>query len=125
MSDAKTLDKVVHLIALASSPSEEEARTSAVLACRLIREHGFLVVMSNGAPSPAARTARPAPPRSAPQPRPAPAPKRSRRPQPRLIVLNYRGVCVTCERYITRGDRAWWRPGKGVVHEGCNYDSLY
>lgn len=35
------LDRVRRLVALASSSVEEEARTAAVTACRLIREHGL------------------------------------------------------------------------------------
>jgi len=49
VSDEKTLEKVLRLIALSASPSEEEARTSAVLACRLIQQHKLLVVLPNGA----------------------------------------------------------------------------
>jgi len=137
VSDEKTLEKVLRLIALSASPSEEEARTSAVLACRLIQQHKLLVVLPNGAngtngfhsPYPRSGSAWSPPPAPSPRPppRPAPAPKRSkpRNPKPRLIVLNYRGVCSTCKQYITRGSRAWWRPGKGVAHETCSYDSLY
>ncbi len=41
MSDV--VDKVRKLVALASSPNEEEARTAAVKACRLILEHKLVV----------------------------------------------------------------------------------
>jgi len=38
------LKRVNDLIARTNSPAEEEARTSAFLACKLIREHGFQVI---------------------------------------------------------------------------------
>jgi len=41
---ADVVERVKALIARASSPHEEEARTSAVIACRLIREHQLDVV---------------------------------------------------------------------------------
>lgn len=40
----RVLDRVKKLIALASSPNLEEARTAAFQACKLIREHELVVV---------------------------------------------------------------------------------
>lgn len=48
---ADVVERVRALIARASSPHEEEARTSAVIACRLIREHQLEVVTRSAAPS--------------------------------------------------------------------------
>lgn len=42
---ASLLDRVRKLIALSASDREEEARTSAFLACKLIRENGFAVTL--------------------------------------------------------------------------------
>jgi hypothetical protein len=42
----KVLERVAHLIASAANPSstEEEARTAAVQACRLIHKHGLILL---------------------------------------------------------------------------------
>lgn len=48
---ADVVERVRALIARTSSPHEEEARTSAMIACRLIREHGLAVVPPGPAPS--------------------------------------------------------------------------
>lgn len=48
---ANVVERVRALIARTSSPHEEEARTSAMIACRLIREHGLDVVPPGPAPS--------------------------------------------------------------------------
>jgi hypothetical protein len=42
------LKKVEDLIARTASSSKEEARTSAFLACKLIREHGLVVLVPEG-----------------------------------------------------------------------------
>jgi hypothetical protein len=47
MSDV--LSRIQHLVALAASSSEEEARSAAVQACRLIREHKISLVLSEDA----------------------------------------------------------------------------
>lgn len=39
----KIIDRIDHLIRKTQSPSEEEARTAAVQACRLILQHGLVV----------------------------------------------------------------------------------
>jgi hypothetical protein len=44
LSEEKILDRVKKFIALTASDHEEEARTSALIACRLIREHGLVVM---------------------------------------------------------------------------------
>ena len=47
-SKANILKKVHGLIARSSSDSKEEARTSAFMACKLIREHDLRVTLPNG-----------------------------------------------------------------------------
>ena len=42
------LEKVLKLIALTSSSFEEEARSSALKACQLIRKYGFIVTEAGG-----------------------------------------------------------------------------
>ena len=46
----KVLERVRKLVALAASDNENEARNSAVLACRLIREHKIVLSVSEGEP---------------------------------------------------------------------------
>ena len=48
---ADVVERVRALIARTSSPHEEEARTAAVIACRLIREHQLEVTPRGAAPS--------------------------------------------------------------------------
>jgi hypothetical protein len=48
---ADVVERVRALIARTSSPHEEEARTAAMIACRLIREHRLDVVPPGPAPS--------------------------------------------------------------------------
>jgi hypothetical protein len=48
---ADVVERVRALIARTSSPHEEEARTAAMIACRLIREHGLDVVPPGPTPS--------------------------------------------------------------------------
>ena len=60
----KPIERVRHLIQLAASAPEEEARTAAVQACRLITQHGLVI----GVPKPKAKpTVQPAP--TSPDPR--------------------------------------------------------
>ena len=120
MSDPKVLEKVQRLIALTSSSSEEEARTSAVLACRLIREHGFRVVLATETVADSPR------PRAQPRAEtPQPDHKSNKYPKPRLIKLTYYGMCLTCGNEVSKGARVWWRPGFGIAHETCDYAPLY
>ncbi|MGZ3424473.1 MAG: DUF2786 domain-containing protein [Polyangiales bacterium] len=48
---ADVVERVKALIARTSSPHEEEARTAAVIACRLIREHQLEVTTRGPTPS--------------------------------------------------------------------------
>lgn len=43
MNRSKTIEKIYQLIELTTSPYEEEARSSALLACKLIKENGFKI----------------------------------------------------------------------------------
>lgn len=43
MNRSKLIEKIYQLIELTTSPQEEEARTSALLACKIIRENGFKI----------------------------------------------------------------------------------
>jgi hypothetical protein len=84
----KVLDRVRQLVALAGSSYEEEARTSAVLACKLIRDH-HLELVDPHRPS----RAKPAPP---PDVR---IPQRAKGP----------GLCPVCHFP--------WQRGAAIVYE--------
>jgi hypothetical protein len=74
---------------------EAEARTSAHIACRLIREHG--VALSLGTPKPG-----------------APPPKR------RVIYSKYASHCTGCNKAIAIGESVAWAKGAGVLCTICH-----
>ena len=102
-------DRIEKLIALTGSANEHEARSAAYLACKMIREGGYRVVVPAADPwaddFPAAWTASPRP-RGAPPARPArPAPDtRPRRPVPCAIGRARRsGLCAVCGEAFEQG----------------------
>lgn len=94
---AVVLDRVRKLIALTSSSFEEEARTAALAACRLIRMHGL--VLTGGVD---ARTA------SSPS-----------LPAFREIHNRFPTACRCCEKEIGVGCRVIWAKYHGCVHVRC------
>lgn len=103
------LTKVQALLARAldQGASEEERRTSAVIACRLIRDHGLLgrssepvirYVYVNQQPQPAQPTS-------------------VRR---RVIVSKYSGRCSECASAYEVGHRIAWAKGQGTVCFDCH-----
>ena len=97
MRDRETvLDKVRKLIALASSPYEEEARSSAFKAAALIREFQLDVIDPTHYPS------------------------RADAPRWIPIVSRYDGRCKTCHDRYAVGERVFWRRGVGCIHEDCD-----
>lgn len=109
----KALERVQKLIALAlGGASEEEGRTAAVMAVRLIQQHGLL--------SPAVCC----PPRAAP-PRPNYSTYRTA-PQPPPEKWNgpikskwEKGRCEVCRQEVMKGNVVVWL-GKRVRHETCH-----
>jgi hypothetical protein len=85
--------KVRKLIALASSPYEEEARSSAFKAAALIREFQLDVV----------DPVRPV-----------------QRDGWTNIISRYDGSCKTCRRRYAVGDLVLWKRGVGCIHEECS-----
>jgi hypothetical protein len=102
----KALAKVEKLVAMSASPHLEEARTSAFLACRLIREHGLQV--------------------TAHRPAAAPAPGVPHRQPPadtngfRRIRVRHPGHCRCCGNPIALGEWALWCRGNGLRHPLCS-----
>jgi hypothetical protein len=101
------LERIQHLIALSTSPNEHEARNAALLAVRLIRQHG--IVLSHPAP---ARTARRTPGGSRPGVRRvADAVERIRSP--------LGGDCVRCGQRYASGAEVYWLASGGGMHPRC------
>jgi hypothetical protein len=93
------LDRVTKLIALSSSPFEGEARTAALYACTLIREHGLGVgVVSDQKEE------------KEPPPEPVPVVR---------IFSRYRGFCGICKSSYEKGARVAWAKAHGAVHPSC------
>jgi hypothetical protein len=104
--DAETVvEKVRKLIALATSPYAEEARTAAFKAAALIREFQLDVVD--------------------PVQRPRPERTKQATPQPEWprwvrLVSKYDGYCKTCRRRYLTGQSVRWKQGVGCIHEYCD-----
>lgn len=126
------LEKVTRLIALAASPVEEEARTSAVKACRLILEHGLVVSEKwqvarasnghdrNGCDGDPMDIFRRGPkvetPRSkwSPQKHQAPPPEE---PEVKVIKSKKPGLCRSCGKPFAKGEWVrWWQGTKRCQH---------
>jgi hypothetical protein len=106
----KALAKVEKLVAMSASPHLEEARTSAFLACRLIRAHGLQVTVHRPAVQPM----------PAPLYRPAGGQTPSETSGFRRIRVRHPGHCRCCGNPITPGEWALWCRGNGLRHLRCN-----
>lgn len=99
----KALDRIHKLLALAASPQEEEARTAAALAAKMIRAFGVTLSIG-GAHTGGARVGDETP---------------STLMKPRIITSQYSGLCRTCGNGYAAGDRIQWLRGKGAAHTTC------
>ena len=120
------VEKVHQLIALATSPNDNEARTAALLAVQLIRKHRIVLSLpiSGSAEHARVRT------RSDPG-RPAAAhapPKRSRSSArgtkrvadpPERIVAPLGGECVECGSRYRADSPIYWFASGGGMHVKC------
>ncbi len=100
------IEKVRRLIALTASDRVEEARTSAHIACRLIRDHGLHVVtdaphviMVPSEPRETTRT--------------------DTMSRPRIIRSRFETHCIECKLTIAVGETCAWLKGKGVWDVEC------
>ena len=103
----RVVAKVEKLVAMSASPALEEARTSAFLACRLIREHGLRI------------SAIPQRPMAAPAPAPSSQPPSSGELGFRRIRVRHPGRCRSCGASIAPGEWALWSRGNGLRHLLC------
>ena len=102
----RAAEKVRKLVAMSASPHLEEARTSAFLACRLIREHGLQIATHR--PSPAK------PPAKA-------GVEQGQGPAGfRRIRVRHPGHCRCCGKPIGLGEWALWCRGNGLRHPLCS-----
>ncbi len=102
----RAAEKVRKLVAMTASPHLEEARTSAFLACRLIREHGLQIATHH--PSPAKPTA-------------ATGVEQGQGPAGlRRIRVRHPGHCRCCGSPIAPGEWALWCRGNGLRHPLCS-----
>lgn len=111
---AGVLDRIHKLLALASSPNEHEARTAAVLAAKLIRQHRVVLAMP-----PATPAARPTPPGSKKK---TPGSKRGTRQVadvPERIVSPLGGDCTHCGGRYRSGATVYWFSSGGGMHPAC------
>src|SRR6185295_9929478 len=100
MNGTRLLERVSALVARASSSFEEEARTSAVIACRLIREHGLEVSLPGSVREP-------------------PQEPVSDEPEVRIIRSKFESSCLGCGGFVGIGERVSWTKGRGVSHLDC------
>lgn len=128
---------IQNLIALAcSSHSEEEARTSALAACKAIKRNGVRLSLGpvpTEHPDPFQRgpapPPKPSPPKSAPPPPPPPKPQPPKKTSKRAHHQNgdgpvhmsskYEAWCRGCGGKVRPAERIWWKKGAGVCCEEC------
>ena len=116
------VERVEQLIALATSPNENEARTAAMLAVQLIRKHKLVLSLptSRSGGIPRVRT------KSDPG-RPAEPTKRSRSSgrgkrvadPPERIVAPLGGECVECGARYRAEQPIYWFAAGGGMHVKC------
>jgi len=109
-------ERAAQLVALAGSPYEQEARTSAYLACKLIRESGLRIVSGDAPRAYEPRGDRGDHIQEAP---PFVAGGACR------ATARYAVVCLDCGALIAEGAGMWWMRGVGGVHLGCSPHGLY
>ena len=120
------VERVQQLIALATSPNENEARNAAMLAVQLIRKHRLVLSLppaSGGIPrartkSDPGRAADHAPPRKRSSGRGA---KRVADP-PERIVAPLGGECVECGSRYRADQPIYWFASGGGMHVKCYED---
>jgi hypothetical protein len=106
--DAKILDKVRKLLALAASPQEEEARTAALLASRLILEHGIQLTLGGQT------VVRGAEPCGAPV-------RPTNLTAPRRMQSKFPGWCRACHAPFDVGADILWLKDVGAAHVACGW----
>lgn len=115
--DTSPIAKVHKLIALATNAaaSEHEARTAALMACKLIAQHKLLTVTFTATPAP-----KPAPKPSNPAPKPAAAKPPAPKHKVKVMTALYGTWCGCCGDPIFKGDTISYYPKrKSAWHAAC------
>ena len=102
----RAAEKVRKLVAMSASPHLEEARTSAFLACRLIREHGLQIATHR--------------PSHAKPPVATGMEQGQGQAGFRRIRVRHPGHCRYCGSPIGPGEWALWCRGNGLRHLLCS-----
>ena len=115
------LDRVKKLLALAASPNEHEARTAALLAAKLIREHGLELVDRRPAARKTPAATRRATPATERRARKSSGGGRTRAvvDVPSRIVSPLGGDCCHCGRRYRAGADIYWFDSRGGMHPEC------
>lgn len=108
------------LLALTTSPNEDEARNAALSACKIILKFNLTLVM----PAPNLGTTFPAPQRSKVRVRQQPPPP----PPPvdddwRKIKAKFDGYCKWCRKPIKKNAPIYWSKENGAYHPVCYLNS--
>ena len=85
------VEKVEALIARTRSEFSAEARTSALIACKLIRDHKLLVTTKGDQST-----------------------REVEEVVMRKIYSKYESKCIVCSAYTCRGANVWWFKGCGI-----------
>lgn len=114
------LERVKKLLALATSPNEHEARTAALLAAKLIREHGLELVdrRSTARKTPPA-TRRATPPEKRTRKSSAGGRTRAAAEAPSRITSPLGGDCWHCSKRYRAGSEIYWFDARGGMHPEC------
>ncbi len=106
---ASVVDRVNKLLALSASSNMHEARNAALLAAKLIREHGLEV---------RERDVRRKTPRPTPKPK-RPSSKKNRAVVPPIIESPLGGDCAVCGKRYRAGTAVHWSDADGGIHTAC------
>ena len=114
---ASVHERLQRLLALAESPNEHEARNAAMLAVRLIRQHGVTFVVPERRPTPSPRRASP----SEGTRKKTPGSGRAKRVAdvPASIMSPLGGDCVECGGRYRAGASIYWLAAGGGLHSRC------
>ena len=95
MTSPAVLERVRRLVALTSSSFAEEARTSAFMACELIRRHGLELVAAEDA-------------------------KKLLLPERIPIKSRFASYCAACGSRYREGELIWWAKGLRAWCAACH-----
>jgi hypothetical protein len=111
---SSVLDRAKNLLALTTSPNENEARTAALVLAKLIREHKLVIAMPRTGHTPA---------RATPSgKKKTPGSKRGVRKvadPPERITSPLGGECIHCGTRYKAGTPIYWFSAGGGMHTRC------